>query len=114
MPPNNEPPLPASSAPSPSTSPPKIKKSHWLLFGCGGLLALLLLIVATVAITIWWIQRPIKPVVLSAREKAEVDQQMQRLRAGNPPAPPVATGSSDGHTTDHVRERVPSSSGAEM
>src|SRR5436190_22343628 len=86
MPPNNEPPLPASSAPSPSTSPPKIKKSHWLLYGCGGLLALLLLIVGTVALTIWWIQRPIKPVVLSQREKAVVDQKLQRIQ-GSAPAP---------------------------
>ena len=75
---------------------------------------MLLLIVATVAITIWWIQRPIKPVVLSAREKAEVDQKMQRLQAGNPPAPPVAPGSRTGNTTDHVRQPVTSSSGGEI
>jgi hypothetical protein len=51
------------------------------------LLALLLVIVATVAITIWWIQRPIKPVVLSAQEKATVDEKL-RLASENAPALP--------------------------
>ena len=40
------------------------------------MLALLLLMVATVFITIWWIQRPIKPVVLSAPEKAVVEEKL--------------------------------------
>jgi hypothetical protein len=40
-------------------------------------MALLLIIVASVAITVWWIQRPIKPVVLSAREKAAVDEKIR-------------------------------------
>src|SRR5204863_129617 len=39
----------------------------------------LLIIIATVAITVWWIQRPIKPVVLSAREKAVVDEKLQHV-----------------------------------
>ena len=47
--------------------------------GCGGLIALLLIVVATVAITLWWLQRPIKPVVLSAKEKAAVEQKLERL-----------------------------------
>jgi hypothetical protein len=50
-----------------------------MLWGCGGLLAFVIIIVATVAITIWWIQRPIKPVVLSEKEKAVVEQKLQRL-----------------------------------
>jgi hypothetical protein len=54
------------------------------------LLALLLLIVGTVAITIWWIQRPIKPVVLSAQEKATVDEKL-RLAHGNTSAPHSVT-----------------------
>jgi hypothetical protein len=45
------------------------------------LLAFLLIIVATVAITIWWIQRPIKPVVLSAAEKKVVDTKLQQARS---------------------------------
>jgi hypothetical protein len=38
---------------------------------------LLLLIVGTVAITIWWIQRPIRPVVLSTQEKATVEAKLR-------------------------------------
>ena len=62
--------------------PPVKKKRSWWLFGCGGLLAFLLLIALTVAITIWWIQRPIKPVVLSEKEKAVVEQKVQKLSGG--------------------------------
>jgi hypothetical protein len=42
-----------------------------------------------VAITIWWTQRPIKPVVLSPKEKAVVDQKLNRLQgvATPPPGP---------------------------
>lgn len=50
-----------------------------MLWGCGGLIALLLIIVATVAITLWWLQRPIKPVVLSEKEKATVEQKLERV-----------------------------------
>jgi hypothetical protein len=85
---------PSSPAPAPPTpAPPRpAKKSPWLLYGCGGFLALLLVIVATILITFWWIQRPIKPVVLSGREKAAVDQKLQRLEGGNVPdkIPPIA------------------------
>ena len=80
---------PSSSGP-PETSAPALpgpKKSRWLLYGCGGILALILLLVATVAITIWWIQRPIKPVVLSAQEKATVDEKIRHLGGGKTAAP---------------------------
>jgi len=61
------------------TPKPASKKRSWLLIGCGGLIALLLIIITTVAITLWWMQRPIKPVVLSAKEKATVDQKLQQV-----------------------------------
>ncbi len=66
------------------------KRRRWWLWVCGGLLAFLLLLVATVAIAIWWIQRPIKPVVLSAQEKAVVEAKLQKMGAGpnEPPASP--------------------------
>src|SRR5579872_2179204 len=83
------PPPPPLNAP---TAPPTARRSHFLLYGCGALLALMLLIVATIAITIWWIQRPIKPVVLSPREKAVVDQKVQRLESGNPASAGGETG----------------------
>jgi hypothetical protein len=68
------------------------KKRSWLLMGCGGLIALLLIVVATVAITLWWLQRPIKPVVLSAKEKAVVEQKLQRLGGGTNGLSPRAAG----------------------
>jgi hypothetical protein len=45
----------------------------------GALLAVALIIVASVAITLWWLQRPIKPVVLSAAEKAVVEEKLRVL-----------------------------------
>ena len=86
----NTPSSPAPPSP-PSTPPPAPKKTRWLLYGCGTLLALLLVIVATVAITLWWIQRPIKPVVLSASEKAAVEEKLQHLGGGNATAPAATT-----------------------
>src|SRR5438105_6149425 len=73
---------PASPAP-----PPPAKKRRWFLYGCGSLLALVLLIILTVVITIWWIQRPIKPVVLTAKEKATVEKKLQRLEGRNSSGP---------------------------
>jgi hypothetical protein len=43
----------------------------------------LLAVIATVLIMIWWSQRPIKPVVLSQLEKANVDQKLERINAGS-------------------------------
>ena len=34
------------------------------------------------AITFWWIQRPIKPVILSAEEKKVVDGKLEKMSAG--------------------------------
>ena len=77
-------PLPPALVDPPRTPPPK--RRRWLRWGCGGLLALLLIIVATVAITIWWIQRPIKPVVLSSAEKKVVENKLQEMRSAPAPA----------------------------
>lgn len=97
MSPNN-PSAPAPLSP-PSTLPPAAKKTRWLLYGCGTLVALLLVIVATVLITFWWIQRPIKPVVLSAPEKAAVEAKLQHLGAGKAPASSSATAPGPNRTT---------------
>jgi hypothetical protein len=73
-------PMPSAAVP-PSTTPlPPRKKRGCLLYGCGTIVALALIIAATVAITIWWIQRPIKPVVLSAEEKAVVDEKLRHAQ----------------------------------
>jgi hypothetical protein len=79
--------------PSSPAPPPAAKKHRYLLYGCGALLALLVVIAGTVAITYWWIQRPIKPVVLSASEKAVVDEKLQHLGGGNPSAQAPAAAS---------------------
>lgn len=104
--PSPPPPLPVSSkAQRPG------KPNRWLLFGCGGILALLVIIVGTVALTIWWIQRPIKPVVLSAREKATVDQKLRRIEGGAPgnakPGSPVSTQPSPAQTGPAIEPEVP-------
>lgn len=76
MNPNIPPPV---APPAGSTSKPAPNRRRWLLFGCGFLLAVMLVICATVVITIWYIQRPIQPVVLSVAEKAEVETKLERL-----------------------------------
>lgn len=89
MPPNVPPSTPPAATPS---GPPPRKKGRWLLYGCGGLLALLLVAVLAVVITLWWIQRPIKPVVLSPKEKARVEAKLRELESTNLP-PPAVSGS---------------------
>jgi hypothetical protein len=87
MPPDT--PSPADPLATTSVPAPTAKKTRWLLYGCGTLIALFLLIVAVVALTVWWIQRPIKPVVLSAQEKAAVEEKLQHIGGGKtPPSTP--------------------------
>lgn len=116
--------------PAPATPIPAAKGHGWLFYGCGALLAVLLVIVATVLVTLWWIQRPIKPVVLSAPEKAVVEEKLQRLGGANAPtaapasphttapartreaeasAPPSATADRAGTTPEPSRTYVPGS-----
>lgn len=88
----NTPPATRPSSSPPAAPPPPAKKTHWVLYGCGTLVALVVLIVATILITFWWIQRPIKPVVLSTTEKAEVEEKLQQLGGGSSAAPATSTG----------------------
>ena len=103
--------LPSSPGPSssPSAPTPAARKRRWLLYGCGGLLALLLLLVATVLITLCWIQRPIKPVVLSAREKAQVEAKLRQLELESPAPPAKATPRLPEPATEPRRSSPPSS-----
>lgn len=48
---------------------------------------MLVIIIGTAAITIWWIQRPIKPVVLNPKEQAVVDTKLRELEDAKLPAP---------------------------
>lgn len=73
-----------SNVPPPVTPPaspagPVPKRRPWMLYGCGLMLGLLIVIVATVAFTLWYIQRPINPVVLSPAEKAVVEEKLQHI-----------------------------------
>lgn len=76
---NPEIPSPPAPPPGDSGQAPLRKRRHWLVYAGGALLALLVVVAATVAITIWWVQRPIKPVVLTAAEKATVEEKLQHL-----------------------------------
>ena len=100
---------PQTETPSnlPRLAPPK--RRRWGLWICGGLLAVLLLLVATVAITIWWMQRPIKPVVLSEKEKTVVEAKLQRMGAGRngQPASPSSVASSPNVSPVPNRTYVP-------
>ena len=82
-PPSSPPPPLSSPTPTPAPVPPAGKGHRWFLYGCGGFVALLLAVIATVLIMIWWSQRPIKPVVLSQQEKATVEQKLERINAGS-------------------------------
>ena len=82
----------------PSVSTPAVRKKRWLLYGCGTLIALLLLIAGTVAATLWWIQRPIKPVLLSAQEKAAVEEKIQHIGGGGA----FSNAQADAGTSSHV------------
>lgn len=73
--------LPPMESPGAAPGTPPRKRRRWWLWIFGGLFTFLLIIVATAAITIWWIQRPIKPVTLSAEEKKVVDTKLQQIRS---------------------------------
>jgi hypothetical protein len=62
--------------------------------------------VATVFITLWWIQRPIKPVVLSEKEKVVVDNKLKELEAPEKPTPPVANRGAQPSTSTPVPNRT--------
>lgn len=76
-------PVPENPPVPPSRTPPP-KRRRWWLWALGGVLGFFVVIIATVAITIWWIQRPIKPVVLSPEEKQIVETKMTTMRNATP------------------------------
>src|SRR6266850_565060 len=98
---------PAPPLEAPGTSVPK--RRRWLLWGCLSLLGLVLIIVATVAITVWYIQRPIKPVVLSATEKAVVEKKLEHLDAASRGAKPAPNTKGAGIQPEVDRIYVPGS-----
>ncbi|MEQ1851909.1 MAG: hypothetical protein ABMA01_09995 [Chthoniobacteraceae bacterium] len=74
---------PDTSPPSPAPAPTPQRSR--LLYGCAGMLALGIIIVATVALTLWWVQRPITPVVLSASEKEVVEAKLRSVGGKDAP-----------------------------
>jgi hypothetical protein len=77
--PSPAPVIPPALAPTPM---PTRKKRRWLLYTFLTFCTLALMVVASVALTVWWLQRPIKPVVLSATEKAAVEAKVEYLTGG--------------------------------
>lgn len=99
--------MPSTGGPVTTPAP---KRRRWLLYGCGALLALVLLMAATVAITLWYIQRPIKPVVLSAEEKALVEAKLERI-GGKSNAPTTTTREPGAATPERERTAPPVDAG---
>lgn len=97
----------------PAAAPVPEKKSRPVLWGCGAFLLLVLMLAATVAVTIWWIQRPIRPVVLSPQEKVKVDGKIKELEGGTIPLgtqpPPAVSASPVATPTPDSRIYVPGS-----
>jgi hypothetical protein len=101
-------PPPVAGPPSGGDANPPVKKRRsLLLYGCGSLIVLMLVIVATVAITLWYLQRPIKPVVLSESEKVVVETKLERV--GVEPGRAFSGTDSRSGTTPDSRRRAPSS-----
>lgn len=77
-----------ASEPPPISPVPqaRVKRKPWVLYIFGGLVVFFLAIIATVLVTLWWIQRPIRPVVLSDKEKTVLDTKLTYLE--NPDVAP--------------------------
>ena len=69
---------------------PVRKRRRWFLYLCGLFLGVVVVICAAVAITVWYLQRPIKPVVLSPTEKAAVETKLERLGGASPASPAIS------------------------
>ena len=80
-----------------------------MLYGCGLLLGLVVVVCATAAITVWYIQRPIQPVVLSASEKAAVDKKLAHFGGGSGDAPRALTAKDAVSKPEQDRPYVPGS-----
>jgi len=89
-----------TAAPPPVNAPtPQPRRRHWLLWTLGGLLALFIVLIGVAAFTLWWIQRPIRPVVLTVAEKQVVDAKLRIL--GATPVPVIEKrSSSPSHPSD--------------
>jgi hypothetical protein len=66
--------------------PTTAKKRRWILWVLGGTASVALLLAISVVFAIWWIQRPITPVVLTSAEKSALEQKLRVFGAPVQPA----------------------------
>ena len=71
-----------ASANAATRVPPSPRERPWLAWGCGGLIAVLLLAIAVLLFLLWWAQRPITPVTLSPAEKEVVEGKLRQIGDG--------------------------------
>ena len=106
----NPEPAPVPAPPAVGSIPqPVTKRRNWLLLGCGGVIALLLVIILTVVITIWWLGRPIKPVELSASEKQVLTEKLDHLGGASAGKAPGLAQSTDRPKPEPDRIYLPGS-----
>lgn len=70
---------PVVPPPGTISSKPAAKRRPWALYILGGLFTLLLAVIATALILLWWSQRPMKPTVLTVAEKTTLEAKLQQL-----------------------------------
>lgn len=70
---------PSSPVPTAAPSAAPTRPKPWLLIGCAGFAGLVVVVLATVAITLWWLQRPIQPVDLAPPEWKVLQDKLARL-----------------------------------
>jgi hypothetical protein len=73
---------------------PSATRKRWLFWALGSVLALFIVIGATALFTIWWIQRPIQPVVLSAAEESAVKEKIALFAGATGPVAARQVGAS--------------------
>jgi len=91
--------------PNPDAAP--LRRRHPLLLGCAGLLVVVIVAAAAVVFTLWWSQRPIRPVVLSPQEKAVVEKKIQEIGGGTVPLEPAPAGESAGPAIPAASDAAP-------
>ena len=76
---NVKPDLPPYLPPDTGVPAGRPRRRRRVLYILGAFVGLVVVICATVMITVWYLQRPIKPVVLSPPEKAVVEAKLERI-----------------------------------
>jgi len=85
--------------------PDTSRRRRPFLLGCGGILLLLVIILTTILVTLWWVQRPITPVTLSAQEKEVVEEKLRQLTPARAPVDPTLPEVQDDRTPPREPDR---------